>query len=303
MSREMIRIGLYWFPPEALYRVMQQTWEGQFNAYLPCKLVQRHCGDCPVWQPHMTLLDAITILKEDRPAFIRAMSRVLAQYLPLTLFHPQIRQEGEGWGDNVFIRWEEDAEWKQARKLRKALMAEAGKFAVVEQVSWESVNDIERTVDAFSGRVAPKFRAGLEKLAAAIPQQPLRLIHAPNISLDWYVRRLGDNKKLRERKLPFPPDPHISIATAVREDHDDGLSAADVGRIIKTELPEVPAWREVLGADNPHRLEYAYIVEPAPHTRSPLEVTVIDRITAQPRRERRQNWVKAEKLPSGSTNI
>ena len=303
MSREIIRIGLYWFPPEGLYRVMQQTWEGKLNQYRACKLVQRHCGDCPVWQPHMTLLDAITILKADRPAFIREMSRVLAQYLPLTLSHPQIRQEGEGWGDNVFIRWEKDAERERAQALRKALMAEAGKFAVVEQVSWESLNDIERTVAALAGRADHQFRAGLEKLESSIPEQPLRLIHAPNIPLDWYIRRLSDGRKLQERKLPFPPNPHISIATAVRDDHEHGLSAAEVGQVIKTELPEVPAWREALGADNPHHLEHAYIVEPAPHTQSPRVVTVIDRITAQPRRERRQNWVKAEKLPSGSTDI
>jgi hypothetical protein len=109
MPKEIIRIGVYWFPPEPLKTLLERTWRGELNRYKACELVARHCGDCPVWGAHATLLDAITILAEDKQTFIDRIGAVLKEFGPVTLRDPVITKRKER-AHNVYIVWKDDAE-------------------------------------------------------------------------------------------------------------------------------------------------------------------------------------------------
>ena len=295
MSHEITRVGVYWLPPAPLKQVMESTWRGELNEHKACELVARHCGDCLVWGSHATLLDAVTILAEDRSRFADAMAEVLRRFLPLELSKPEVKEWG--WGENVFLRWEGDAARDRLERCRQALMARAMEFVVVESVSWEAVNDLERLLSVLGDRARKEIREAVRALADLLKHgEPVRLIHAPNIPLDWYVQRLADGKAIGGAALPFPPSPHMSVATAVRVDERYGWGAARVGEFIKAELPCVPGWREQLGPGRTHIVDCAYVVEPAPASVEPLRVTVIDRVSGKPRLERRQPWRPAERL-------
>lgn len=302
MARNIIRIGVYWYPPRKLKDAMEKTWRGELNERRPdnspdpCELVSNHCGDCPIWGSHATLLDAISILESDRASFVRAMRKTLRQALPLEVGTPVLWGQ---WPPHVFIRWADKRKRDQVKALRKRLMQEATRYAAVEQVSWEVYNDLDRVVNAMGMAAQCEFRkalCGLEDILRST--KPLRLIHAPNMPLDWYVRaKLVVGKPIEDLKLPFPLQPHMSLATAVRADDKHLMSAKEVGEYIVRELPSVPAWKDALASGVPHVIEHAYVVQPAAPPARPLEVTVLDRISGTPRCELRLPWVQKERLP------
>lgn len=292
MAQEVLRIGIYWYLDDNLKNLLEQTWRGDLNQYKACNLVARHCGDCLVWGGHSTCVDAISILLDEREDFINTMRGVVKQYLPIKLNNPQLKK----WGHNVFIRWEEDSEWERFKEMRKKLMAEAKKFVIVEQVSWEAIDALEQTLKLMGSDADPKFFEGLNKLKNLVSQGPLKLIHAPNVPLDWYVRRLADGKEIKDGELPFPPIPHISVATAVRWDNKYEMSAEDVGDHICNELINVQRWSPLLGRAVTHIIESTHVVEPVPPSIPPLQVTVIDRISGKAKEESRNRWIAKEEI-------
>ena len=42
MANEIIRIGIYWFPPGKLKNFLEKTWAGKLNQHKACELVARH---------------------------------------------------------------------------------------------------------------------------------------------------------------------------------------------------------------------------------------------------------------------
>ena len=91
MSREIMRIGVYWYPPSPLKEVIEQIWQGALDdKHECCALVARQAGDAPIWRAHVTLLDAVTIIADQREAFVHAVQEVTRQYLPITLTAPEI---------------------------------------------------------------------------------------------------------------------------------------------------------------------------------------------------------------------
>jgi len=119
------------------------------------------------------------------------------------------------------------------------------------------------------------------------------LVRAPNIPLDWYVA----GGQFTSGELPFSESPHVSVATNVQSDDETGLSAEAVGDYICDNLPNVAAWEAVLApATATHVVDSAHIVEPAQTYVDPLEVTVADRVTGELVAERRQPWVRRERL-------
>jgi hypothetical protein len=179
MSSEIIRTAVYWIPPDDLGRIMEDTWQGNLNKNRACELVFRHSGDCPIWGAHATLLDAVTIMKESRAAFVEAMSDVLRQYLPIRLSNPMVKDWG--WPNLVVLRWDKDEERKRLKRLRKDLMTRARNFLVLEQVSWEAITELERRVDVFADQVDDRFKEALAELKERITREPLRVPYAPNI--------------------------------------------------------------------------------------------------------------------------
>jgi hypothetical protein len=114
-------------------------WRGDFSADRACDLVARHAGECPLWDVHITLLDAVSIIETDRTAFIAAVRNVITEEFPITLTAPDIKEWG--WGDNVFLRWNADAERERLKILRGRLADAAIEFVVTERADWEKVND------------------------------------------------------------------------------------------------------------------------------------------------------------------
>lgn len=186
MAQEIIRIGIFWYPPNDLKNLLERTWSGELNDYKACELISRHCGDCPVWGAHATLLDAITIIADQRDEFINAMNDILKKYLPIELHGPKVKN----WRNNSFIRkWNNKNELKRFESLRRELMERAKDFFIVEQVSWEAINQLDHIVTLLGEEVSTKFIKGLEKLKDIIAHKSLKLVHTPNIPLDWYVKR------------------------------------------------------------------------------------------------------------------
>jgi hypothetical protein len=97
--------------------------------------------------------------------------------------------------------------------------------------------------------------------------------------------------------LPFPPSPHVSVATAIRHDDKYQMTAEKVTEHINDNLFKADGWKDVLGRRITHVIDSAYIMEPAPISVRPLDVVVIDRVSKQPRKELRQPWTKKERLP------
>ncbi len=287
MPRTIERVGIYWYPPIELYELMEQTWNGDLNDYEACQLIYSHQGDCRIWRPHMTLLDAVSILSDDMPAFREAVSKVLQEYLPIRLNNPHIQQTG--WGNNTFISWDADHARNRLKEMRHVLLEAARDFIVVEAVSWENISQVDRLLELEGDKVDEDFRTGLKRLEKLLTKDPLHLIHAPNIPLAWYVRRLADGKDLSNESLPFAADPHISVATAVPDE--------DIAMRIRRKLPEVPPWRHVLEHPGYHCIEEAFLVHPAPTGTPPITVSLIDRITQEKRVEKRPRWQRGDKLP------
>lgn len=295
MSLEIIRIAVYWIPPDNLGQVMKRTWEGKFNEDRACKLVFRHCGDCRIWGPHATLLDAVTIMKNKRAEFIKAISEVLREFLPIRLSNPMVKDWG--WGNLIILRWDDNEQRASLKDLRKELMAKAKDFIVVEQVSWEAINELERLINVIGNQVNSDLKVALKKLKGQIRLGPLRLPHAPNIPLDWYVQSLSFGRNIIDGELPFPPSPHISVATAVHADEEFQMTSREVATYINTNLYKADGWKDVLGRNINHVIDSACIVEPAPLSVEPMEVVVVDRVSGKLRTEMRQPWVKKELLP------
>jgi hypothetical protein len=74
------------------------------------------------------------------------------------------------------------------------------------------------------------------------------------------------------------------------------MSARQVSEHLLEYLPQVPELRGLLGPDVVHEVECLHVVQPAPLSVPPIEVTVVDRPTGRERRELRQPWVAAERL-------
>ena len=189
---------------------------GEWNKYPECELISRHAGECPVWGAHITLLDAITIIEEDFPAFKETMREVIARHLPIAVGHPHLMK----WGDNVFLRWKDEEGMSKLKDLRVELADAALPFAVTERVDWEKVNEVERLLDALGDERAPAeaFRDGLDKLKSDMMRKRwFKFIYALNVPLEWYLKARA-KKPLADGKMPFSPSPHMSVATAVRAD-------------------------------------------------------------------------------------
>lgn len=296
MPRHIVRIGLYFYPPEALIVLLRRVWRGDLDHDRACELVHRHAGECALWDVHGTLLDAIAIVEADRRAFIAEMTMVLAAHTSITLSTPEIK-DWPGFGNNVFLRWEDDAERKRLKLIREALFKAAGPFAVTERVDWEQVNQMDRIVRlAESSPALAEFSERLRWLKESLRTEWPILCHSPNIPLEWYVGNLKDeNDKLPEGKLPFGTAPHISVASGVRDDDKYGWSASQVGEYIKENLHLHHEFKPLLGSGVLHTIDTAYIVEPVAPSAA-IEVTVVDRITKKPRREFRQPWVRGEPI-------
>jgi hypothetical protein len=292
MERKIKRVGVYAYPPEPLSRLLEAVWRGEWNQYPECELIWRHAGEGPLWGAHVTLLDAITIIEEDFPAFLEAMREVLARHLPIAVGHPCVKK----WGNNLFLRWEDEEGRGKLKNLRIELATAAHPFAVIERLDWEKVNEVERLLDAHGIERAPadSFRDGLGKLKSDMAERWPVLLYAPNVPLEWYVEARA-KKPLPEGEMPFPPSPHVSVATAVRADAETGKSAWEVGEFIKDHLPTNPEFKPLLGPKVTHVFNCAYIVEPLPPDKA-VAVTVLDRITETPRQERRQPWVATQEL-------
>jgi hypothetical protein len=202
-------------------------WRGDFSADRACDLVARHAGECPLWDVHITLLDAVSIIETDRTAFIAAVRNVITEEFPITLTAPDIKEWG--WGDNVFLRWNADAERERLKILRGRLADAAIEFVVTERADWEKVNDLERLVRATDPGQTGAFADALERFKDLMTAQPLELLYAPNIPLEWYVEKLALGGQLRSRRPPFELSPHVSIATGVGPDEKYGWSSRQVG--------------------------------------------------------------------------
>jgi hypothetical protein len=308
----MMRIAIYAYPPDPLRELLRKTWRGELNQHLECELVARHAGECPIWDAHITLLDAVSIVEDDHDSFVQAVRNLLIGYLPITLNEPDIREWS--WGHNVFLRWIDDASREKLKDLRKDLAGLANKFVITERLDWEKVNELERLVTCLGldralrdemqrvvedqkrsltklEDLAPPilFTSGLRELKKAMLEGWPELLYAPNVSLVWYVEKLANGGNLASGKLPFPPSPHISVATSVREDEKYGWTAKQVGDYIKERLRENLHFKGLLGSGVTQTIDNAYIVEPQ-HPSKAIEVTVLDRITKELRREFRQPW-------------
>jgi hypothetical protein len=176
-------------------------------------------------------------------------------------------------------------------------MTRARDFLVLEQVSWEAITELDCRVDVFADQVDDKFKKALAELKERITREPLRVPYAPNIPLDWYVRSLACGKSIMDGTLPFPPSPHVSVATAIRHDDKYQMTPEEVTKYINNNLRKADGWKDVLGGNITHVIDSAYIMEPAPISVQPLEVVVIDRVSKQPRKELRQPWTSKERLP------
>lgn len=321
MSKEITRIAVYWYPPRQLADILERAWRGDLarkykdlarrsededeserykHVHKVCDLLARHCGDCPIWLAHATVLDAICILADDREPFVHAMRDISRQFLPIELAKPEIREWG--WANNVFLRWEDGhgPGIQRLRQFRVAIAEEASRFMVIERVSWEVINDMDHLLATLGPLARWEFRralAGLKRLSQ--DGNAPRLPYAPNVGLGWYIDRLLSGRDLKDAEFPFPPSPHLSVATAVRADDKYGMDAKDVGDFIKKHLPEIPELTGLLGEEVVHVVDRVHIVEPAPPSVPPLDVTVIDRPTGRPRTELRQPWQPTEELASG----
>jgi hypothetical protein len=308
VAKRIYRVGLYFYPPEPLADLLRRVWRGEFNDDLGCELVCRHAGECPLWDAHGTLLDAITIIEEDRSSFVAAMSHVLQAWKPLSLSHPDIKEWG--WGDNVFLRWDDDPQRKELKRLREEISDAASEFAVLERLDWERVNELDRIVSALrldkdlrdqvvrpagANAPLPLFTEGVHRLKGMLQSGWPDFPYAPNIPLEWYVSTLLRAGKLTPGELPFNLSPHISVASGIRDDEKYGWPAAKVSAYIKENLKLNPAFAPLLGPGVSHPITEAYIVEPVEPAKA-IEVTVVDRITKGPRREFRQPWVRRERL-------
>jgi hypothetical protein len=296
LPRHIVRTGLYFYPPDALVTLLRRVWRGDLNQDRACELIHRHAGECALWDVHGTLLDAIAIIDADRPAFIAELTRVLAAHPPITLSAPEVK-DWPGFGNNVFIRWKDDAERMRLQQIRRDLIAAVEPFVVTERVDWEQVNQMDRLVrGAPSGPAATAFSERLHWLKKSLRTEWPTLLHAPNVPLEWYVDNLKDEAdQLPVAKLPFGTAPHISVASAVRDDDRYGWSAAQVGDYIKQHLPLHPEFKPLLGSGVVHTVDAAFIVEPGAPSAA-IEVTVVDRITREHRRELRQPWVRSQPI-------
>jgi len=299
MSREITRTAVYCYPPQELKELIEATWAGKYNDYLPCELLHRHRGDCQSYKAHVTLLDAISIIADDRQEFIQAMREVIKAYLPIVLRGPEVKL----WGVNAFVRWNKDAGRAQLKELREKLSQRAGEFAVTESVSWEEYNDLGRLISSSGIDDGDDFKERFEvKLKNMLEEKPVLKVHAPNMPLEWYAQADKSLDRLAEGKLPFSLTPHMSIASGVRHDKKYDLTAKQVAEKIRDELPKVPMYAPLLGQDVVHEVNDAYIVEPSPTCVVPIEVTVLDRITGKERTELRHIWSSRERLPGSDSN-
>ena len=75
------------------------------------------------------------------------------------------------------------------------------------------------------------------------------MICARNIGLDWCIERWSKDRIdiPLAVDLPFPPTPHISVATAMRR--EGSRSAENLAKFVEVELPHVPEWASVLDQD------------------------------------------------------
>jgi hypothetical protein len=298
LAKRIFRIGLYFYPPDELVALLQRVWSGALNEDRACELVARHAGECPLWGVHGTLLDAIAIIEEDRGAFIEAMTAVLARHEPLVLTHPDIKEWG--MGDNVFLRWRKDEQRERLKALREELLETGRPFIVTEALDWEKVNEVDRMVRlAGTSEAVLTFAERLRHLKAILHDVQPTLCYAPNIPLEWYVANLNEGATLPSDTLPFGLEPHISVASAVRADDTYGWTASQVGAYIKEHLRQHPDFRPLLGPTVQHTIGTAYIVQPAAPS-DPIEVTVVDRITGEARREFRQPWICHERIAFGA---
>ena len=268
---------------------MRERW----NQYLECELIYRHAGECPLWGAHITLLDAISIIEDDFRAFVEAIREVLSRHLPIAVGHPYVKK----WDDDVFLRWKDKEQRDKLKQLRVELATGAHRFAVTERLDWEKVNDVERLLEAHGTERAPaeSFREGLRSLKADMAERWPELLYAPNVPLEWYIAARTKGP-LVESKMPFSPSPHMSVATGVSGDTETGYSAPEVGDYILNHLPSNPEFEPLLDPDVTHLFDSASVVEPVSPDRA-IEITVLDRITNAPRRERHQPWVAAREFP------
>ncbi|MDP6542417.1 MAG: hypothetical protein QGH60_00415 [Phycisphaerae bacterium] len=300
MSRKITRIGLYWIPPTPLKELLEATWAGRFNRYRACELVARHHGDCASWQAHATLLDAISIIDDDRQEFIQAMRETLRAYLPIVLRGPRVKS----WFPNIFVRWPKQDAVDQLKELRQELSKRASQFVVTESVAWEDFNDLERTISLFGAKANDDFARHFTDVLKPLmsEKKPLQKVHAPNMPLEWYTQSERSLGRLAEGQLPFGLTPHMSVASAVRDDELYKMSAEKVCKTILRDLPKVPGYKRLLGKNVVHEVNDAHIVEPAPSHVRPIHATVLDRISGEVKTERRHLWRGCERLLGPEVN-